>query len=141
MAMQWSDDLSVGVSEIDSQHKELINRVNNLLEAMKEGKAKAHLGQVLQFLEDYVVTHFGTEEKYMTKYGYPSFDQHKSQHVAFVQDFSGLKKEFESDGASSALVIRLQRQVCDWLVSHITKTDKSLGAFLKTKLDQPVGTR
>ena len=70
--MQWTNDLSAGVEQIDSQHKELIARINTLLDAMKQGRGRTEVGQTVSFLSDYVATHFGEEEKYMTSFCYPS---------------------------------------------------------------------
>lgn len=134
MAMQWADSLSVGVREIDNQHKELIAQINKLLQAMGQGKGRDEIGKVVKFLEDYVVQHFAAEEKYMSKYGYPQSGSHKAEHLAFTRDFASLKKEYEKEGATGQVVIQVQRRVGDWLISHIGKIDKSLGAFLVTKL-------
>lgn len=101
---------------------------------MSQGKARGEIGEVLKFLEEYVVIHFGMEEKHMLVGKYPEYALHKEQHAEFIKDFLELKKEFEAQGASSMLVIKIQRRVCDWLVAHISKTDKALGAFLKVRV-------
>ncbi len=134
MPVQWTPDLSVGVNLIDDQHKELFKRVNQLLEATSQGKGKDEIGKTLQFLSDYVVTHFGTEEKAMIQHGYGGIAAHKAEHLAFLRDFGDLAKGYDSQGASTSLVLSLQRRVVDWLINHIGKSDKALGAFLKTKL-------
>lgn len=133
MAMRWTEDLATGVDEIDRQHKELFSRVNALLAAMSEGRGKEHLHTVVRFLEDYVVTHFTTEEGYMARHSYPGMAAHKAEHAAFVRDFGNLKRDFETQGASSALAIQVQRRICDWLVHHIGQSDKAFGAHLRTR--------
>ncbi len=133
MAMKWSDDLSIGVDLVDNQHKEIFTRVNSLLGAMAQGKGKEEVGKVLAYLADYVVKHFGAEEGLMTKYNYDGYSKQKAEHTKFLRDFSGLKREFETQGATSHLVIQTQRQLCDWLINHITNEDKKLGTFLKSE--------
>ncbi len=134
MPVQWTPDLAVGVSLIDDQHKELFKRINQLLEASSQGKGKEEIGKLIQFLSDYVVTHFGTEEKAMVQHGYGGIAAHKGEHLAFLRDFGDLAKSYEAQGASTSLVIALQRRVIDWLNNHIRQSDKALGVFLKTKL-------
>lgn len=134
MAVKWTPDLAVGVDTIDNQHKELFNRVNQLLEASSQGKGKAEIGKILQFLGDYTVTHFGTEEKQMAQSGYGGIAAHKGEHMAFLRDFGNLTREYDQQGASTTMVIAVQRRVCDWLITHIGKSDKALGAFLKTRM-------
>lgn len=131
MATKWSDDLSIGIGLVDTQHKEIFTRVGNLLTAMGQGKGRDEVGKVLTYLADYVVKHFGAEEALMTKYNYGDYSKQKTEHTQFIKDFSTLKKEFEAEGATSHLVIKTQRQLCDWLTNHITNEDKKFGIFLK----------
>jgi hemerythrin len=129
--LQWSESLSVGVAEIDKQHQELIARINGLLAAMQRGQGRDELSPVLQFLESYVVAHFTAEEKLMRQHGYPGYAEQKALHDAFIADFTLLKGQFESEGATSALAIQVQRRVCDWTIKHIGEVDKRLGVYLK----------
>jgi hemerythrin len=85
MQLFWTGDLSVGVREIDSQHRELFRMINGLDAAIKQGKAKKEIMGLVRFLDDYIVDHFGTEEKYMTAYDYPDYQLHK-------KNMSGLRK-------------------------------------------------
>jgi len=134
MAVQWTPDLAVGVTLIDDQHKELFKRINRLLEASSQGKGKDEIGKLIQFLSDYVVTHFATEEKAMIQHGYGGVSAHKLEHLAFLRDFRDLASSYESQGASTSLLLAVQRRVIDWLNNHIRQSDKALGGFLKTKV-------
>ena len=131
--LKWTEDLSTGVGVIDDQHKELFKRVNSLLSSMSQGKGKEQIGEVLGFLSDYVVTHFGTEEKSMESNGYPGLKAHKGEHTSYIEKLSGLRKRFDREGQNSLLAIESQRLLVDWWLNHIGKTDKALGAFLKAK--------
>jgi hemerythrin len=133
MAFTWTENLAVGFSEIDTQHKELFKSVNDLLEATSHGKGRDEVGKIIQFLESYVVKHFAMEEKYMAKYNYPGLTTHQTQHVLFVNEFGQLKRQFEAEGATSHITLLIQSKVCDWLINHIGKTDKQLGPFLQSK--------
>ncbi len=131
MQMQWSEKLAVGVDVIDNQHKGIISRINNLLNAMSQGKGRDEVGNVLTFLADYVVKHFTAEEGLMKKYNYDGYSEQQAEHAKFIKDFSLLKKEFETGGVTSTLVLQTQRQLCDWLTNHITNKDKQIGVFIK----------
>lgn len=133
MAIVWTPALAVGVNEIDEQHKKLFVMIGNLVKAMETGKGKDEIGNTIKFLEDYVVVHFGHEERLMARHSYPTAATHKAQHAAFVADFVKLKSEIEQQGPSSFTVIQVMQRVTNWLVDHIGKTDKNLGAFLQTK--------
>jgi hemerythrin len=136
MAIAWTASMAVGVEEIDLQHKELFLRLNALLMAMREGHGKDEIGRTLEFLEDYVVEHFGAEDKLMVKFGYPiqAAQAHRKEHAEFVRTFGELKREAQAPtGVGATFVLKLQRTVCDWLLSHIGKTDMALAQFLKTQ--------
>ena len=137
--MQWTEDLSVGIKEIDEQHKELIKRISDLVDSVRHKACKYKIGDVIKFLEDYIVDHFGREEKLMEKYGYAGRDAHRAQHEYFMREFAELKKELEKlEGGrkrgSYDLSVETNRIVVDWILDHIAKVDKILGAHLKTKM-------
>ena len=133
MPLQWTDDLATGVETIDNQHKEIFRRIDALLEACREGKGRAKVGETIAFLGDYVVNHFADEEKIQRKYSYPDYPSHKSQHDKFIQDFSVLKKEFDEEGPSLGMVITVNRVVSEWLVRHIKKVDRAMAEYVKAQ--------
>ncbi|OGW48860.1 MAG: hemerythrin [Nitrospirae bacterium RBG_19FT_COMBO_42_15] len=134
MPIQWTEELSIGSKEIDNQHKELFNRINQLLDACNKGEGKEIASKMLNFLEDYIVIHFTAEENIQKKYNYPEYEAHKLLHLKFIKDFSALKKNFDAEGPSLPIVLQINRIVVDWLINHIKKVDKALGKFVKTKL-------
>ncbi|MDH4161128.1 MAG: bacteriohemerythrin [Nitrospirota bacterium] len=131
MAFEWTTDLATGNSDIDRQHQEMFKRINNLLDACTQQKGKEEIGKFLGFLEDYVVEHFNAEEKVMTERHYPGLAAHKQEHEHFKQRIATIKKEFVEFGATIHVVLLAIRTAGDWLISHIRKTDKAMGAFLK----------
>ena len=133
MAIQWTEELATGVSVIDNQHKELFVRINTLLDACSRGRGKEELGRVIQFLEDYVITHFSEEEMRMKQHAYPDYASHKALHEEFIRNFKDLREQFITDGPAVYVVIKTNHVVVDWLTAHIKKVDKALGSFLKDK--------
>ena len=128
--ISWNNSLSVNVAEIDLQHKKLIAMINELSDAMKQGRGKDVLGQILNGLVHYTATHFKTEETYFIRFGYPDMDQHKSEHAAFVQKVSDSRDEFEK--GRLALSVDIMNFLSDWLKNHIMVTDKKYSKFFNT---------
>ncbi len=88
MSLQWDDRLASGSSDIDTQHKELFKRSDSLINAFDQNSAnRSEMSKVTQYLSNYVVFHFGNEEKYMEKYSYSSTSAHRAQHEQFVKTF------------------------------------------------------
>lgn len=136
--MQWTEDLSVGVQTIDEQHKELFSRINSLVDAIKSHTCKYKIGDVIKFLEDYIVEHFSIEERIMLESGYPNYGPHRFQHEKFMQNFAELRVELEKlEGGvrpgSYDLSVATNQIVVDWILEHIAMVDKQLGAFLMKK--------
>lgn len=129
--IEWTQELSVGVEEIDGQHKKLVNLINLLHDSMKIGKGRDVLGQVLNELADYTVYHFETEEKLLMKYMYPSYAMHKKEHNELTKRVQEIKAKFEQ--GDTALTVEFMGFLKDWLNNHILQDDKKYSAFLNSK--------
>ena len=119
---------------IDSQCEELSARMNQLFAAMSLGRGEGAIGELLDFLKEYVPRRFAEEERLMSGCGYTGYLEHKEEHEGFIKDFLYLKEEYENDGASTFLVLKIERWVCGWIVHHIGKADKALHDFLKANI-------
>lgn len=136
--MEWTEDLAVGNAVIDTQHRELFRRINDLVLAVHHSVCKYKISDVIKFLEEYISFHFGEEEGLMLSRSYPGYRAHKEQHEKFKRNFMKLKKELiKLDGGkkpgSYGLSVRTNQVVVDWIVEHIARVDKLLGEFLKEK--------
>lgn len=132
MSIEWSRTFSTGVEWQDRHHKELFKRINALLDAMNVGLGKDEISRLFKFLDEYFVVHFDAEEKAMHKLDYPDALAHTAEHTGFIEEISRLEDECRK-GMSTATVIKTQSKVVDWLISHIGKSDKALGAFILKK--------
>ena len=127
----WDDKYSVGVSELDNQHKQLILILNDLYDAMQSQKANDVIGTIITKLVNYTKTHFTTEERYMTQYAYPDLAAQKKEHEIFTKKVMDFKEAFDSGRTS--LSVSVTSFVKDWLVSHISGSDRKYGPFLNSK--------
>lgn len=133
MALIWTEDLAVGYGLIDTQHKELFARYNNLLQACKEGKGRATLVPLLDFLADYVTSHFAEEERFMQRYAFPERDEHVQQHRELIRHVDELRRELQENGASIAVMTAITQTLFNWLLKHVKLTDVKLGRFLAAR--------
>lgn len=129
--IDWSESYSVKIAEIDRQHQKLIAMINDLNDAMKEGKGKNVLGKIISGLASYTKTHFKTEERYFDRYNYPGTETHKKEHEKFVQTVRNFQQEFEN--GQIMLTIDVMSFLSDWLVKHIKGSDQKYSQFLNEK--------
>lgn len=129
--LAWSDIFSVGVKEIDEQHKKLLDIANRLDEA-KQGEAdRAVLGEILDDLVSYTQIHFAYEERLMERYHYSLAQRHKLEHADLVKAAVEFQQRFtRQDTALTDQVMGLLR---DWLSRHIMNSDQLLGRELNAK--------
>ena len=126
----WKDSLLVGVSQIDSQHKKLVEAIDRLMDACNQGKGRAAIEETLVFTVSYTKEHFSDEEKLQAQYAYPGMAAHKQLHSQFINNISALFQEFKADGPNIALTGKLNKMLVDWLIHHISTEDKKLGEHI-----------
>jgi len=129
--MDWNDNLSVNIKEIDEQHKKLLAMINELFDAMKTGKGKEVTGKTLTGLIEYVGTHFANEERLMEKHNYPGFIAHKGEHTKLTQQAKDIHHQFLQ--GKPVLNVELMNFLKSWLQNHILGTDKKYSPFLNGK--------
>jgi hemerythrin len=132
----WKSDLSVFVERIDDQHKELYRRLDRFMDSVLQGEGKHEVAQILTFLIDYCVIHFGTEELYMQKHGYPGYLAHKRAHERLTNEVLTIQSQMEEE-VTSQHIITLINQLGAWVTEHIQKMDKELGAYLRIAQNVP----
>lgn len=129
--IEWSDGLSVGIEEIDAQHREVVRLINELGEAMRLGKSREVLGRVLDGLVAYTRVHFATEEAYFRQFEYEGRAEHEKAHAAFIEKVAEFRKGFEEGRVG--LSIRMMSFLGDWLVDHIQGTDREYAPAFRKK--------
>ena len=120
--ISWTDDLSVNVKEIDDQHKKIVDMMNDLNDAMSQGKGKDVIGKIISGLADYATEHFALEERYFDKFQYPGTLLHKRSHQAFVEKVSEFYNDYQSGNVRLSVDVRIFLK--DWLINHIQIEDK-----------------
>ena len=133
----WSDTYSIKVPAMDEQHKKLLNIMNELHEAQKQGKSKEVIEKTLKGLVDYTRTHLSAEERFLQQNKYPKLAEHQAIHknlLASVQKYMDKYKAGES-----VIAAELNNFLKDWLLKHILNVDMEYGKFINQNAKTPVG--
>jgi len=118
---EWENKYSVGIQSIDSQHKEIFKFMNNLLVAMKEGKASKLTLQIILELEKYALVHFQKEEFFFNRFNYSGTAEHIEEHHIFIRKVAELKSDLNS--GKITLTFELLNFLKDWIDHHILEVD------------------
>lgn len=129
--LEWTDDLKIGVDEVDRQHRHLVDILNRLHDAMQAGGKARDVARVVSDLASYTRYHFAAEERLMEAARYPELASHKQKHAAMVAQVEAFSEEVMSGKAT--VTMKLMQFLKDWLSKHILETDKRFGAFAQEK--------
>lgn len=129
--IQWTDKLSVDVSKIDNEHKQLVAMINQLFTAMQEGKSQEIVRPILENMVSYAKGHFATEEKYFEQLGYPQAEDHIAEHKDFIASVNQFIRDYKA--GKVALSTEILKFLKDWLSKHILGSDKQYSAFFNAK--------
>lgn len=130
--ISWSPDFSVGILEIDRQHKELINLINKSIESINSVRNVEIVAEILSEMVSYANYHFETEEQYMREHNYPDYLIQKEQHSQFVEKNIFLCKDLINDPldvVSAEILSHLE----NWLENHILESDMKYKSFFNEK--------
>jgi hemerythrin len=131
MAIHWTETLATGLSWQDEEHREIFGHIGNLLDAMESNRAGDVVGELFDFLDGYVIMHFGHEEAFMEQSQMPSRRRHMDRHQEFRDQLKELRTTHARQGASTYLIMHLQRWLREFVLDHIARLDKELAAQVK----------
>ena len=126
--------METGITEIDDQHRELVDRINKVVRMGEAGKSKEETDETLNFLAEYALKHFSTEDDYMNKCSYPICYIHQGQHSGFVEKFLDIKARYEKSGYSAEISTELNAFLVSWTVNHIATSDAAFGRYYLKKI-------
>lgn len=131
MTIEFDDNLITKNELIDSQHRELIDRIKQFVDSCESGAGKVKAIQMLDYLAEYTDFHFSAEEKLQEEVGYPGLKEHRAKHEEFKQNLKELEDFLEeSEGPTDAFVEQVKKNVVDWLFQHIKAFDRSVAEYI-----------
>lgn len=133
MKVEWGEYLSVGVAEIDDQHKLLFDNFSAFLAACEAGQSAEEVNRLFSFLGNYVATHFSDEERLMQRIGFPDYQKHREMHREFTRHVAALEERLGKEGPTQSLVTTVGLTINGWLIEHISRMDRAIGRFVKEK--------
>lgn len=133
---KWDESLSLGIRELDDQHKKFISYVNKLNNIIARGKTDNLLAPLFYELFEYSQIHFRLEEKLMSDHNYPLLEEHKKEHQDLSKELDKLYDKYNHKviNVTSEMMVFLK----NWLINHITDSDMKFKPYLKGNIDQKI---
>lgn len=129
--ISWKEIYETGIVTLDNEHRGLVQKINQLYEAVRDKRGEEVLGEILTALVAYTVDHFQHEEKLMAEYHFPGLEDHQKIHQELIAAVEELKQRATSD--TEDLAKELLTFLRAWVLEHILKVDKEYGAFLESR--------
>jgi hemerythrin len=125
--LQWREEFSVGIEEVDHEHRELIELIRTLQQDLHAGADTDRIIDVLGEIYNQIAAHFALEEKMMRTTHYPALPEHKQDHETLLDDLRDIMDEVEDDGVldETQLTDDLDRWFSDHFKTHDAKLHHS----------------
>ena len=131
MEMTWSSLADTGIQMLDEQHQELFGVMERLRRMIEVGAARPLVEALLGDLVACTERHFATEETYMSRFGYPGFPQHVSDHASMLASLRELQARYQESQQAMALMVPTFLE--GWLKHHVSDGDLGFVTFLKAR--------
>ena len=129
----WNDSLSVGVPEMDDEHRQFISRVNELNRAIIEFEGKTVVERRMNRMLTQAVDHFEHEEELLDKLKFPQAAAHSAKHAELTMQFERVMKEFAETDISFVWALK-GLHLKQLLVEHLLKEDMKYRDFLRAQV-------
>ena len=126
--IKWDSSMSVGSEVFDGHHKIIIDCLNGLHPLLDKSECREELLTILTKLEEFVLVHFGEEERALKQANFPDWRAHKEMHDQMYDLVFKLKSDIEKGRSLEAAY--LHEILYSWLVKHILGEDKKYEPYL-----------
>jgi len=123
----WKNSFSVGIQEIDEEHKVLIDCLDTIMISLNTTSGQYQAVAALEKLTNYSLTHFRVEECLMRLFDYPELEAHQKEHEQFIKKIEEFRLKAQSEDISKSMAAYLMQ----WLINHIQRVDIKYVNFFK----------
>jgi hemerythrin len=125
--IEWRDDYDTGLQVLDDQHRQLVEILNSLEDAVRRGRDRASVDAILRDLIGYTQEHFGFEERVLAGSRHPDFADLQRRNREWIREIE--RFHYERLTAGRALTPEFRCALREWLQDHLARGDaKARGA-------------
>ena len=124
--LAWQDAYACGVDVLDEQHRDLLERINDLANELLILKEGSGLLEAYEGLVAAATHHFQTEEALLGNSNRSLSGRHADQHTKLLADLKALRDELPKRRLCLTLAY-----LSNWLLQHVVGSDQRLAAALR----------
>lgn len=124
----WRDEYSVGLPDVDHEHRVLIAMINELAAGLGSETPRARVVGALGEICARIAAHFALEEREMRALKYIGLPEHKRDHERLLEDILDIMADVDSPGGYEPAL--LERRLTSWFTEHFRTHDAQLHHWL-----------
>lgn len=125
---------ATGFEEIDRQHQALVERVNQLSQAVEQQGEYVESRRLIAEILHYAKEHFSYEENLMRDSHFPGAERHAVEHAALMEKFQVLVDALSENNPGKLLLVTAF--LTDCAENHILHEDQTLALYLLARAAQ-----
>lgn len=129
--IRWDRSLDIGITPLDQQHRDLVDKVNHLEQTLPRGPLPPSVIPALVDLLEATRKHFADEEAFMVRIDYPGREHHKNRHDQLASDLAVMLMRVRY--GKPVNMFELLSFLREWLTDHIVKDDAAVGRWHKNR--------
>ena len=126
--VSWKDEYSVGVPDVDHEHREMIELINELDHSMGEEVSHDTVVETLGEIYANIAAHFALEERIMRRARYVDYEVHKQDHETLLDDLLDVIDSVDEEGRYDRAALSHDLNV--WFSDHFRTHDAKLHRML-----------
>jgi len=134
--MIWREEYKIGVELVDEQHQELFKRLGDFIQTVRSdqenSEKKKEVERTLNFMGEYVVTHFDAEEALQKRFNYPDFEELHQIHEDFKAEVAEFQEKYSADEYDDDFLLEFSGRLLTWLINHVASTDQDIGEHINS---------
>lgn len=127
----WVENMSVGISTFDEEHKIMFDMINDFYNNIKKRPNSENIDKLFNDIKTFATNHFESEEKLMIKYDYPEYESHKEEHEQFMLKIEEIGEKLRNKRL--ILSFDITNYIKQWITTHVDTIDKRYCEFLIKK--------
>lgn len=133
----WREAMSVGSRDIDDDHRELIDIINEFQLSPSMARARISAQKLLQYTKE----HFAKEEKIQRACGLKNAEWHRGEHEKILVKLTEQVETLSAPGAPdpAEIIADMSKLMRDWIIGHVIKIDCQMKPYIAANREAPSG--